>query len=47
MGDLVAVVRMKESSVHDGVTQIKAVARVVVQIDAQCNDLASFGEAHL
>eukprot|EP00951_Prasinocladus_malaysianus_P043594 scaffold546993_cov25-Prasinocladus_malaysianus.AAC.1 len=47
IGDLVAVVDVKQSAVHDGGAQVQCVARVVVQIYVQGVQLALLGEADL
>lgn len=47
IGDLVGCISMQQRPVHDGCTQVQAVAPVVVQLAFQSKHLALLGEPHL
>ena len=47
VGDLIGCINVKEGSVHDGSTQIQAIACIVVQLAVQRQYLARLVKAHL
>ena len=47
MGNLVGCIDVQQCSVHDGSTQVQAVAGIIVQLAVQSLNLARLVEAHL